>query len=529
MNKVPFLFLFLGAMFGSLGLQAQVWVPTGTETRRASALQFDSGLSSYRGDYYGYLSPNFTYNHGSKFGYSFSLPLNILAVDRDPVLDGSKPGKIRDIDYNSRADYFRVLNYISYGTYNQQVPGKITYSVYTGKVIDGYIGHGTIVNKYQSASRVDSYNPSVMADLNSDYGGVQYFSNSVSNFDVNAVRVYIKPLAIGRKIYSMFDSNTGGGMVYMMNIRGNVLDDAGRKSVEEEIGSDLKQPDNKKKEIRPIQKDSRMEIADNDPWYNRLTLGYTNAWDKSAPTQINYNSNGAPVTEVNLDNPKTRDTSRVSIEGYDIEYRLLNLPFLEFTPYLDFNRIKNLDNSTGTHYGAAIRLGTKDLNIIVKPELRQMTGNYAPIYFDSFYEIERFQSFPTGAPMRTKLEQLTNQPNATVKGYYHTIYVNFYHLGFEFAIEDYGGKDKQRIFAAAYIPIGSSFKLSFFFTKKGYDGQGKAFQIDENSQGAAEISKSFGPLMLRLQNYRRFYLDSSEKTFQSTDEIRFLVSGGFSF
>lgn len=528
MKNVSILMLLVGVLSSSGALVAQVWIPTGTETRRPSALQFDSGASSYRGDYYGFVSPNFTYNHGSKFGYSFSLPINILALDRDPVTEGAKPGKIRDIDYNSKADYFRVLNYISYGTYNQQVPGKIKYSIYTGKVIDGYIGHGTIVNKYQSASRFDSYNPSVMADVNSDYAGVQYFSNSVSNFDVNAARVYIKPLAIGRKIYSMLGNGTGG-MVYMMNIRGKVLDDAGRKSVEEEIDPDAKPSETKTKEIRPINKDSRMEIADEDPWYNRLTLGYTNAWDKSAPVQISYNTNGSPVTEVNLDNPKTKDVTKVSIEGYDMEYRLLNLAFLEFTPYLDFNRIKNLDNSTGTHYGAMMRLGTKDLNLIFKPELRQMTGNYAPIYFDSFYEIERFQSFPTGAPIRTKLDQLQNQSNATVKGYYHTIYINFYHLGFEFALEDYGGKDKQRIFAAAYIPIGSSFKLSFFYTKKGYDGQGKAFQIDENAQGAAEISKSFGPLMLRLQNYRRYYLDSSEKTFQSTDELRVLVSGGFSF
>ncbi|MCZ8155840.1 MAG: hypothetical protein O9264_06960 [Leptospira sp.] len=527
MNRFIFLFFFVGSVLSTFPLLAQVWIPTGTETRRPSALQFDSGANSFKGDYYGFISPNITYNHGSKFGYSFSLPINLLAVDREPLIDGSKPGKIREMDYNSRADYFRVLNYISYGTYNQQVPGKITYSVYAGKVIDGYIGHGTIVNKYQSSSRFDSYNPSVMADLNSDYAGVQYFSNSVSNFEVNAARVYIKPLAIGRKIYSMFENNSGG--VYFLNIRGKVLDDAGRKSVEEELDTNAKPTDKGKKEIRPINKDSRMEIVDNDPWYNRLTLGYTNAWDKSAPTQVSYNSNGAPVTLTNRDNPQTSDSKRVSIEGFDAEYRLLNLPFLEFTPYLDFNRIKTLDNSTGTHYGAMMRLGTKDLNVILKPELRQMTGNYAPMYFDSFYEIERFQNFPTGAPMRPKLEQLENQSNATVKGYYHTLYVNFFHLGFEFAIEDYGGKGKQRVFAAAYIPIGSSFQLSFFYTKKGYDGQGKALQIDENAQGAAEISKSFGPLMLRVQNYRRFYLDVSEKSFISSDELRFLVSGGISF
>lgn len=511
-------------------LFAQVWVPSGTESRRASALQFDAGASSFQKDYYGHISPNFTFNHGPNFGYSFSVPINVLLVDRDPLMVDAKPGKIREMDYNSRNDYSRVLNYISYGTYNQQIPGKITGSVYTGKMVDGYIGHGTIVNKYQSSSRFDSFNPGVMADFNTDYGGVQYFANSVTTFDVNAARVYLKPLAIGNSLYSLY---TGMDKVsYLMNIRGNVLDESGRYSVEEEAGSDIREKKAKEAKantIRPINKDSRMELVDNDPWYNRLTIGFTSAWDRAAPVQIYYNSNGSPVTEKNSDNPKTKEITRVSIEGFDIEYRLLNLPFVEFTPYADFNRIKGLDGSNGTHYGSILRVGTKDLNIILKPEFRSMSANYAPMYFDSFYEIERFQTFPVNAPIRPKYEFIENQSNKKVTGYYHTVYLNFYHLGFEFAVEDYGGKDNKRIFAAAYIPLGSSFLMSFYYTKKGYGSQGKTFELDNNTQAAAEISKSFGPLVLRLQNYRKYYLDSSEKSFLSIDEIRFLVSGGISF
>ncbi|MCU0824054.1 MAG: hypothetical protein MUF77_05380, partial [Leptospira sp.] len=153
MNRIALPFLFLLLLGFSGNLFGQVWIPSGTESRRPSALQFDAGASSFQKDYYGYISPNFTFNHGSKFGYSFSAPVNFLAVDRDPLLQNSKPGKVREMDYNSRNDYARVLNYISYGTYNEQVPGKVTASVYAGRMVDGYIGHGTIVNKYQSSSR----------------------------------------------------------------------------------------------------------------------------------------------------------------------------------------------------------------------------------------------------------------------------------------------------------------------------------------------------------------------------------------
>lgn len=524
-------FLFkssLGVLFFfAFPVFAQVWVPSGTEMRRPSALQFDSGASLYQGDYYAYISPNFTYNHGSKFGYSVSLPVNVLLVDRNPLIENSRPGKVRDIDYNSRVDYSKILNYLSYGTYNQQVPGKVTYSFFAGRMIDGYIGHGTIINKYMSSSRFDSYNPGVVADINTDYGGAQYFSNSAVSLDVNAVRVYIKPLAIGRKVMSMYKSYSSD-TAYMMPIRGKVIDEAGRPSVEDEVGIDKKKED--KKEVRPINKDSRMEIYDNDAWYNRMTIGYTNAFDRNAPKELAYNTNGSPVTVANLDNPKTKETSRLTVEGFDLEYRLLNLSYMEFTPYVDVNRIKEFDKAQGTHYGAIFRLGTKDLNIIFKPEFRNMSSNYIPMYFDSFYEVERFQTFPVASPMRPKYDTIRTLPsNSRVNGYYHTLYINFFHFGFEFAVEDYGGKNNSRVFLASYIPIGSSFMLSFYYTKKGHDRNGNAFTIDDNAQAAAELSKSFGPLMLRVQNLRRYVLDVPEKSFSSIDEIRFLVSGGISF
>lgn len=505
-------------------LGAQVWIPSGSEMRRPSALQFDSGVSSFKGDFYGYVAPNFTYNHNSRFGYSFSLPITALAIDRNPLQENSRPGKVREFEYNSTQDYSRVLNYLSYGIYNQQVPGKITYSFYAGRLLDGHIGHGTIVNKYMSNLRLDAYNPGVMADINTDYGGVQYFSNSVVGFEVNAIRLYIKPLAIGQKAMRIWSEEK---LVLLAN-RGKVIDEAGRPSVVDEVSIEKKEKT--KGIIRPMSKDSRMELIDNDPWTNRLTLGFTNASDRNAPKFLEFNSNGSPVTALNKDNPQVKEAKRITIEGFDAEYRLINLPFLEIAPYIDINRIRDFDRARGTHAGLMLRIGNKDLNVILKPEHRTMSSNYIPMYFDSFYEIERFQTFPPIAPMRTKYDTLANlQSNSTLRGYYHTVYVNVYHFGFELALEDYTGKNNSRVYFASYLPIGSSFIVSFYYTKKGFDSRGDAFRVDNNSTLAGEVSKNFGPLILRVQNLRRFLLDQPEKSFRPEDEIRFLVSGGISF
>jgi hypothetical protein len=267
-------------ILGELG--AEAWIPTAQTTRKQTSFSVDYGGAKNNNDTYFHVSPNISYRMNDEFGFSLSLPANGLLYDKEPKQENSKTGKLRSYDYNESSDYFRVLNYVWYGQYEREAPGKITYSFYTGDVRDGRIGHGTIVNQYYNNIRFDTYNAGVLADFNSDYVGAQFFSNSLYSRDVNAVRLYIKPLAIGRKLYHFYqwyqenkenEDEDEEEYVGMMQLRGNVIDEAGRKTVLEEIETKKRK---KKKQVLPrqISKYSKMEIEENDEWYNRMTVGY---------------------------------------------------------------------------------------------------------------------------------------------------------------------------------------------------------------------------------------------------------------
>lgn len=529
-------------LFCSFHLSAESWIPTAQSTRKQTSLTLDYGAANNNEDTYFHISPNFTYKMNEEFGFSFSLPINGLVNDKQPLQDDSKSGKIRSYDYNEASDYYRVLNYVWYGQYEREAPGKVTYSFYLGDIRDGRIGHGTIVNQYYNNIRYDTYNAGVLADVNTDYIGAQYFSNSIYSRDVNAVRVYIKPLAIGRKLvqfYHWYQENSydeddeyeyvdEDEYIGMMQVRGNVLDEAGRKSVIEEVGSNKK----KKKRPslpRPVSKYSKMEIEEMDEWYNRLTVGITRAFDSNSPLQYSYSQTGIPNRKENSDTPIVNESGKISVEGYDIEYRLLNMKYWELTPYLDVNTIKELKNSGGTHYGLMARIGGKDINLVIKPELRKMSKNYLPMYFDTFYEVERFHgTLSSENPMISKLENARNLPTTGgISGYYNTLLFHFYSYSFEASYEDYSGPNNARVFLASYIPLGSNFTLSFFYTKKGFDASGDAFKIDNGSLGAAELSLPIGPIQIRLQNLRRWTFAENETGFRSFDEQRLLLSSSF--
>lgn len=534
MKGFRLLFLALTATAFAGTAYAQAWVPSAKTGRKANSVTLDYGGAVYDKDYYMHLSPNWTYNWNEEFGWSFSLPANVLVLDKEPKMEDQKSGALRKFDYNESSDYSRAVNYIWYGQYEREAPGKVTYSFFAGDVRDGRIGHGTIVNQYYNNVRHDVYNVGVLADVNTDYVGAQFFSNSLYSRDVTAARVYIKPLAIGRGVYRLFHIHRGffqedeEDMVGMMQARGNVVDEAGRKTVLEELEDKKKR---KKTVPRPVSKYSKMEIEEKDQWYNRFTIGVTRAFDANLPMRMAYNQTGIPERRPNEDMPKVTQQGRLSIQGIDAEYRLLNMKYVEFTPYLDVNHIQELENSGGTHYGFMARLGGRDINLILKPELRRMSKNYIPMYFDTFYEVERFHgALSSEEPMRPKYNHARGlETTGGISGYFHTLILNYYGYSLEASYENYEGKGNSRVFLASHIPLGSSATLSFFYTKKGFDGAGEAFKMDNSSLGAIELSLPFGPVQLRLQNLRRWTLTEEETGFRSYDEARLLLSSSFVF
>ncbi|RHX93390.1 hypothetical protein DLM76_15060 [Leptospira yasudae] len=545
-KRSKYLFSFLFLFFAiQTGIQAQLWMPPGRQYMHpADPFTYDLGINKYQNDYYLYVAPTLNFNFGGDFGASLTVPLNFLMYDVDPKQENSKIGKLRSFDYNEKSDYLRLINNIWFGQYGKYTPGEVTYSAYLGKMFDGYIGHGTIVNRYINNQRLDVYNVGLQADINSDYGGVQVFANSIYTREVSSARVYIRPFAVG---FKLFDIITGRAkFLTMLTVgQGNVADEAGRKKVYEEVGAEEKESyraliedqktKEKKEEMIPADKkpekpQNLKELFNQDNFANRFAIGYTTAFDNKAPLELKFDTTGKLRVDDN-NNPLVKSTEKLTITGFDFEYKLLSAKYIELTPYYDVNKIKQIDGAKGTHYGAILRLGGKDIYLQVKPEYRNMTANYIPMYFDSFYELERYQSNLQSNIPQTKLEaaKLADPDAAKVKGYFTTVLFSFYRIAVESNYENYSGPNNSRVFVGVYIPLGTLVLLNGYYMKKGFDENKEAFKLDDRSQGALELAINLGFAAVRLQNVRKWVYNTTSSQYEAQDEQKVLFSSNLTF
>ncbi|PJZ58404.1 cytoplasmic membrane protein ImpL63 [Leptospira barantonii] len=539
---ITFLFLFFAIQ---TGIQAQLWMPPGRQYMHpADPFTYDLGVNKYQNDYYLYVAPTVNLNFGGDFGASLTVPLNFLMYDVDPKQENSKIGKLRSFDYNEKSDYLRVINNIWFGQFGKYTPGEITYSAYLGKMFDGYIGHGTIVNRYVNNQRLDVYNVGLQADMNSDYGGVQVFTNSIYSREVSSARVYVRPIAIGFKLFDIISGRSR--LLSMLTVgQGNVADEAGRRKVYEEVGAEEKESyraliedqktKEKKEEMIPAEKKQEKpqnlkEFFNQDNFSNRFAIGYTTAFDNKAPLELKFDTTGRLKVDDN-NNPLVRSTEKLTISGFDLEYKLLSSKYVELTPYYDVNKIKQIDNAKGTHYGAILRLGGRDIYLQVKPEYRNMSATYIPMYFDSFYELERYQSNLQSNIPQTKLEaaKLADPDAAKIKGYFTTVLFSFYRIAVESNYENYSGPNNSRVFVGLYIPLGTLVLLNGYYMKKGFDENKEAFKLDDRSQGALELAINLGFAAVRLQNVRKWVYDTASGQYQAQDEQKVLFSSNLSF
>ena len=540
--------ILVSVFFGAVSLFSQVWIPPGAATKpKTEFFTYDFGLNKFDGDYFLYLAPSLNFNLFSEVGMSVTLPMNILLKDYDPKYENSKAGMLRPQDYDEKSDYLKTINYIWYGTYGRYEPGKMTWSFFAGKIYDGYVGHGTIVYRYINNVNLENYKAGIQADINTDFFGAQAFSNSVYDRQVNAGRFYIRPFAI---FFKLIDVERGGAL-NLFQATGKVIDEAGRRKVVDEVAGDTmnryisieQDPETgEKKEImKEIPEDEREEIREekdklkkplfkSDAWYNRFAMGYTNAFDSHAPLRLDLDTTAA-VTYDDRNYPATEETERITIEGYDVEYKIFSNKYMELTPYYDINRIKGLDNSVGHHKGVLFKFGSKKWNITYRPEHRTMSSNYLPSYFDSFYEIERYQFDLTASVPHPKWHMMKNLEvgGPEISGYYQSVILNMYSWVVQLDYEDYTGSDNSKVFLGVYLPVGSMFLISAYYNKKNFERQSEAFVLDDRSQGAVEVGIKLGGLMIRLQNNRTWEFDANTNKYVGVDEQKILFSGGASF
>ena len=132
------------------------------------------------------------------------------------------------------------------------------------------------------------------------------------------------------------------------------------------------------------------------------------------------------------------DEGAISIVGFDLGLPLIRTPLTDLTLYYDFAKIINF--GSGSAAGAILELnGLGLVNLVAKLERRFNGDHYLPSYFNSFYEIERFNLADNGTVI-SKAGQLLAAGNQS-NGFYGELGVDvigmFNILGSYQRLDDY--------------------------------------------------------------------------------------------
>ena len=170
----------------------------------------NTGFKTIEDDYYVTITPQFELPLGD-FKIGLQVPLEVLVYDTEPKTAEKVPD-IRTGTYDSLEDYSQLITYVRKGTHGYYEPGEWNWSFFYGRMYDGYIGHRTIIDRYVSTYDPTVQSPGLMADINNDWGGIEYFQSNLLRKQVEAGRVYIRPAGIVASVYNgFFAAHNGGG------------------------------------------------------------------------------------------------------------------------------------------------------------------------------------------------------------------------------------------------------------------------------------------------------------------------------
>lgn len=276
----------------------------------------------------------------------------------------------------------------------------------------------------------------------------------------------------------------------------------------------------------------------NDPltasFWSRFAIGYSYVKDGDAPLSLETDGSGNLVVDPDTNLPRGGDTETLTIQGYDMEMRLSPFRWLDVTPYVDLNKIVELEDSKGLHVGldSAFKIGDFML-LKIRPEYREMSSNYLPVYFNAYYSIERtvydMSGDSTNTQDTTKLSYLKNLDSngELVKGYYVGIFMDWFQtLVIDLSYENYDGPDNSAIFVGFYVPTVFNIFINGYYMKRHYDKIDESFIVDDRSLLAAEAGISFfGGMYVKVTATRTWEVDDATGGYAPKDEISY----GFGF
>lgn len=293
------------------------------------------------------VSPELDLHFGDDVALGLGVPLHVRAY-ADGFYDTHQI-KFRQHDYDRPSDYARVLRFLTVG--RKEEPFYLNVS----QLFAASIGHGALVRRYSG------------------------------NIDTNVTRVGAQLAAYGR--YGGFEAFTGDIVQPQHVLAGRAF-------------------------AKPLGWLTGPE-GDTLGW---TSLGVSTAMDLAAPYTLERGPNGYPsvgdsdvcpqpgVASCDPGEPIVRETRRAQVVGLDLETKVVNTEGAELKPYLDYSRLLAIANPTGpgahASGGGGLSAGMVGrfqsageaphaFRFVI--EGRYFDGNYLPGYFDTFYEVQKYQ------------------------------------------------------------------------------------------------------------------------------------------
>ena len=302
------------------------------------------------------LAPEVDMHFDNGVGLGLGLPLNVRAY-ADGFYDTGQI-KFRQGDYSQASDFLRILRFLTIGGKEEQ------FYLNVSQLFAASIGHGAIVRRYSAniASPQESfgYSKKVGAQLDAygTYGGFEAFTGDIAQPQkFVAGLAFVKPLGW---------------------LTGASRETLGWTSIGVSTAADFAAP-------------------------YALLRGpntYPEVGDTDVCPQpgVAYCANGDPIV---------KETRRAQVIGGDIETKIVKNDHVDLKPYFDYSRLLDISNPDpgakgtgggGSTLGMLGRFNAGDekphaFRVVV--EGRYFDGNYLPGYFDTFYEVQKYQ-FITG-------------------------------------------------------------------------------------------------------------------------------------
>jgi hypothetical protein len=192
-----------------------------------------------------------------------------------------------------------------------------------------------------------------------------------------------------------------------------------------------------------------------------------------------------------------RDEGAISIVGFDIGFPLVRTDIVDVTLYADYAKIIDFGSGVATGVKAEFN-GLGLVSLSAKLERRFNNKQYIPSYFNSFYEIERFQADTSDGTFTSKARTLAGL-SETANGFYGELGVNV--LGMFNILGSYQRLDKYPTSGILHLGTEIAPEDAPIVARVGYDkiniiDEADLFKLDDRSYLFFELGYKPYPFLL---------------------------------